>query len=110
MANYKIFPAQLKTLQKAIQKIKDDASININYNLDYVKLYVHPTLTNVIALKSRLHGIKGGQPFDEINYIFIDAEGKEDEVRKTFFDRNAWYTFVSELHEIRIKDGHIELI
>lgn len=110
MANYKIFPVQLRTIQKAIQKIKDDASININYNLDYVKLFVHPTLNNTIALKSRLHGIKSGQPFDEINYTFFDENGKVDEVRKTFYDRNAWYTFVSELHEIKIKDGHIELI
>jgi len=110
MATYKIYPAQLRVIQKAIEKIKEDASVNINYNLDYVKLFVHPTLSNEIALKSRLHGIKGGQPFDEINYVFYDENGKIDEVHKSFFDRNGWYTFVSELHEIRIKDGHIELI
>jgi hypothetical protein len=110
MAIYKTNPVQLRAIQKAIQNIKEDASVNINYNLDYVKLFVHPTLNNEIALKSRLHGIKGGQPFDEINYVFYDEKGKIDEVHKSFYDRNGWYTFVSELHEIRIKDGHIELI
>jgi hypothetical protein len=110
MATYKIFPAQLKALQKAIQKITDDTFVNINYNLDYVKLFVHPTLGNSIVLKTRLHGIKGGEPYDEINYVFFNADGKEIEIRKTFIDRNAWYTFISELREIKINHGNIELI
>ena len=110
MANYKTFPAQLNALKKAINQKTEEANSNINYKLDYVKFLVHPNLSNILILKHRLHGISGGQPFDEIDYIFFDENGKKVDIRKSFVEVNAWYTFVSEMREAKIINGHIELI
>ena len=82
MGNFKITTAQLNALQKAI-KIKTTENLsNQNYTLDYVKFMVHPTLNDYVILKSRRHGISGGSPFDEIDYIFLDSNGKVIDVKK----------------------------
>jgi hypothetical protein len=110
MTKYKVSPAQLKVLQKAITDINEQVLINKNYNLDYVKLFVHPELPNYIVLKSRTHGISAGMPYDEIQYLFFNPEGKLDELRKNFINQNAWYTFVSDLREVKLIGGQVEFI
>lgn len=110
MANYKTNPEQLSSLLKAIQIKKKEVEENINYNLDYIKFLVHPHINNTIILKHRIHGISAGQPFDEIEYIFFDEKGKKVDIKKSFVDINAWYTFVSEMREIKIVNGQIVLI
>lgn len=110
MATYKIFPNQLKSL---MSKIMDARSLEVqsrDIHLDYVKLFIHPDLNNVIVLKVRNHGIGAGIPFDDIEYFFVNEEGKEVEIKKTFTDTNAWYKFISELREIKIVGGKVEFI
>jgi len=110
MAKYKVSPEQLKALHKAITEINHDVTVNINYNLDYVKLFVHPELNNCVVLKSRTHGVSAGMPFDEIQYMFFNADGKIDDMRRNFINQNAWYTFVSDLREVKLVGGKIEFI
>jgi hypothetical protein len=110
MAKYKLFPQQLKSLQKAITEINNEVTANINYKLDYVKLFVHPELNNFIVLKSRTHGISAGMPYDEIKYMCFNSDGKLEDIRKNFINRNAWYTFVSDLREVKLVGGQVEFI
>ena len=88
----------------------DKTTVNINYKLDYVKLFVHPELNNYVVLKSRTHGVSAGMPYDEIQYMFFNADGKLDDMRKNFINQNAWYTFVSELREVKLVNGQVEFI
>ena len=110
MAKYKVSPEQLKSLHKAITEINHEVTVNINYKLDYVKLFVHPELNNYVVLKSRTHGVSAGMPYDEIQYMFFNADGKLDDMRKNFINQNAWYTFVSELREVKLVNGQVEFI
>jgi hypothetical protein len=110
MGNFKITTAQLNALQKAIKTKTTENLSNQNYTLDYVRFMVHPTMNDYVILKSRRHGISGGLPFDEIDYIFLDSNGKVVDVRKQFFAINGWYEFVSEMKEVKIVNGNVEFI
>jgi hypothetical protein len=110
MAKYKVSPEQLKALHKAITEINHETTVNINYKLDYVKLFVHPELSNYVVLKSRTHGISAGMPYDEIQYMFFNSDGKLEDMRKNFINQNAWYTFVSDLREVKLVSGQVEFI
>ena len=68
MENYKINSKQLKVLQEKINDINLVVEQNINYNLDYIKFYVHPELKNYIILIYKKSGISGGMP---IILVFI---------------------------------------
>lgn len=109
MATYKTFPAQLKAIQSKITDLVSLANNNRDIYLDYAKLFVHPDLINNIILKTRTHGISGGLPFDEIDFFFVDENGKNHDIKKTFTDTNAWYKFIAELREIKIVNGKVEL-
>lgn len=110
MANFKLKKEQLIELYKSISDINSETILNINYNLDYAKLFVHPTLSDYIILKSRTFGVSAGMPFDTIKYIFFNSNGKIDDMKKNFTNQNAWYTFVSELREIKLVNGQVEFI
>ena len=110
MAKYKIYPSQLSALKKQIENTKKEVSENKNYNLDYVKFFVHPDLSNIVILKTRTHGISGGQPFDDIQYIFFDLKGQVIDFRKNFLDVNAWFSFVSEMRQVNIVNGELVII
>jgi|688.fasta_scaffold1902736_2 hypothetical protein len=110
MATYKTFPLQLKAIQSKIVDLKALSTENRDLYFDYAKMFVHPDLNNVIVLKTRTHGISGGLPFDEIDFFFVNEEGKNVEIKKTFTDTNAWYKFISELREIKIVNGKVELL
>lgn len=110
MGLFKITPSQLNALMKGITAKQNEVKDNINYKLDYVKMFIHPDLKNILILKSREHGITGGQPFDEIYYDFYDESGKTVEVRKQFVDVNSWYAFISEIREVKIVAGQLQFI
>ena len=49
-------------------------------------------------------------PYDEIQYMFFNADGKLEDMRKNFINQNAWYTFVSDLREVKLVGGQVEFI
>lgn len=110
MGTFKLHSVQLNALKKSIETKTEEINANVNYNLDYVQFYVHPDLSNVVVLKMRTHGLKAGQPYDDIQYMFFDESGKLIDVRKNFYDSNAWYTFLSELRQVSIANGQLVFI
>jgi hypothetical protein len=110
MAKYKIYPAQLNALKNQIENTKKEVLENKNYNLDYVKFFVHPDLSDIVILKTRTHGISGGQPFDEIQYTFFDSKAQKIDFKKNFLDINAWFSFVDEMRQVNIVNGELVII
>jgi len=85
-------------------------SQNINYNLDYMKFYVHSELKNIIILVYKKSGISGGMPFDDKVYLFFDENGKNIDYKSKLYNLSSWYLFLTDLKEVKLKDGQVIFI
>lgn len=110
MATIKVNSLQLKALKDFIESKRLMLLENSNYKLDYIKFMFHPLTPNLVIIKMRTHGITAGQPFDDINYYFIDENGNEVFYRTNFSSIPAWFQFTSEMREFDIINGEAVLV
>lgn len=110
MENIKLSSKQLKALQEKIMDINLSISQNINYNLDYMKFYVHSDIKNIIILVYKKSGISGGMPFDEKTYLFLDENGQNIDYKSKLYNLSSWYLFLTDLKEVKLKDGKVIFI
>lgn len=96
---------QIDELNSFVQKKMTDVNSNINYKLDYIKLFIHPETESDIYVKIRIHGFSGGAPFDDINYHVIQKEEAVQPLEMIVRDLNAKYKFIADLREIKLDNG-----
>jgi hypothetical protein len=80
------------------------------YKFDYNKYFVHPDTPNTIYIKTRVYGVSGGIPFDEIKWKIINEQGIQNEITSILPNLNAKYAFIAEMKQVDLKDNNFEYL
>ena len=49
-------------------------------------------------------------PFDEKTYLFLDENGKNIDYKSNLYNLSSWYLFLTDLKEVKLKDGKVIFI
>lgn len=94
---------QLQTAMRMIEEYKE-MDKQLNYHLEKVCFYFHPSTPNTLYLKGTYKHYEDGEMYADNELFAIDQDGKFDAKHEKFYSPKDRYSFESDFVELSLTD------
>lgn len=94
---------QLQTAMRMIEEYKE-MDKQLNYHLEKVCFYFHPSTPNTLYLKGSFKHYDNGEMYADNEMFAIDQDGKVDAKHEKFYSPKDRYAFEGDFVELSLTD------
>jgi hypothetical protein len=103
MAKINFNRKQLETAMRLIEEYKE-MDKQLNYHLDKVCFYFHPSTPKVLYIKATYTKYEDGEMYADAELFGINEDGKVDSKHEKFFSAKDRYSFESDFVQLALHD------